>query len=61
MADGEVRVLVAIDIDIDERLYQVRRTRGDTTVEITVDSDPALSARQGNIPDALYRLVAVLR
>lgn len=59
MAVGEVRVLVAVDID--ERLYQVRRTRGDTTVEITVDSDPAASARQGNIPDALYRLVAVLR
>ena len=28
MADAEVRILVAVDID--ERLYQVRRPRGDT-------------------------------
>lgn len=59
MAEAEVRILVAVDID--ERLYQVRRTRGDTTVEVTVDSDPAPGAWQANIPDAVRRLVAALR
>ena len=59
MADAEVRVLVAVDID--QRIYQVRRTRGDTTVEVTVDNEPAPEAWQANIPDALRRLVAALR
>ena len=59
MADAEVRVLVAVDID--QRLYQVRRTRGEGIVDITVDNDPPSEAWEANIPDALRRLVTVMR
>ncbi|GIG63394.1 hypothetical protein Lfu02_77660 [Longispora fulva] len=56
MADAEVRIIAAIDID--GRVWQLVRRRGDSTPELTVMEQPPPEVNATNVIYALARLLA---
>ncbi|MEV0734084.1 hypothetical protein [Polymorphospora sp. NPDC050346] len=58
MADAEVRIVVAIDVD--GGYYQVVRFRGDSRNSVTVHDEPPPDLLEADIPQAVTRLVTTI-
>ncbi len=58
MADAEVRVVTAVDVD--GRYYQVLRVRGEDDATLTTAEVPTPSMRDTIVVDALYRLATTI-